>query len=95
MPVKAYFCQALALVEGFTHNTRRLHLWCGCFGGPGGPLAMIDGELRQARKGATVTVDSCAEVWLSGSPPFLFYCIESPRVLSLSPAGVSLSSFSF
>ena len=29
-----------------------------------GPLAMIDGEFRQARKGATVTVDSCAGMWL-------------------------------
>ena len=29
-----------------------------------GPFAMIDGKLRQARKGATVAVDSCAEVWL-------------------------------
>lgn len=29
-----------------------------------GPLAMIDGELRQAWKGATVTIDSCAGVWL-------------------------------
>ncbi len=29
-----------------------------------GPLAAIDCELRQARKGATVTMDSGAEVWL-------------------------------
>ena len=29
-----------------------------------GPLAMIDGKPRQARKGATVAVDSCAGVWL-------------------------------
>ena len=35
-----------------------------------GPLATIDGESRQARKGATVAVDSCAGVWLVGLPPF-------------------------
>jgi hypothetical protein len=40
-----------------------------CYGDPGGPLAMIDSEPRQARKGATVIIDSCAGVWLSGSPP--------------------------
>jgi hypothetical protein len=34
-----------------------------------GPLAAINCELRQARKGATVTVDSGAEVWLGGLPP--------------------------
>ena len=31
---------------------------------------MIDSELRQARKGATVIIDSCAGVWLFGLPPF-------------------------
>ena len=31
-----------------------------------GPLATIDSKLRQARKGATVAVDSCAGVWLVG-----------------------------
>ncbi len=31
-----------------------------------GPLATIDGKLRQARKGATVAIDSCAGVWLVG-----------------------------
>jgi len=30
---------------------------------------MIGSEPRQARKGATVITDSCAGVWLSGSPP--------------------------
>jgi len=30
-----------------------------------GPLAMIDGEPRQARKGATVTIDSCAGMRLA------------------------------
>jgi len=34
-----------------------------------GPLAAIDSEPRQARKGATVVIDSGAEVWLSESPP--------------------------
>ena len=33
---------------------------------PAGPLATIDGKLRQARKGATVAIDSCAGVWLVG-----------------------------
>ena len=33
---------------------------------PAGSLAMIGSELRQARKGATVIADSCAEVWLVG-----------------------------
>ena len=40
-----------------------------CCGDPGGPLAMIGSEPRQARKGATVVTESCAEVWLSGLPP--------------------------
>ena len=31
-----------------------------------GPPAMISYEPRQARKGATVIADSCAEVWLVG-----------------------------
>ena len=39
-------------------------------GGSDGPLAAIDSELRQARKGATVVIDSGAEVRLSGAPPF-------------------------
>ena len=34
-----------------------------------GPLATISYELRQARKGATVVVDLCAEVWLEVPPP--------------------------
>ena len=33
---------------------------------------MIGSETRQARKGATVVTDSCAGVWLSGLPLFLF-----------------------
>ena len=31
-----------------------------------GPLAMIGCELRQTWKGAAVTADSCAGVWLAG-----------------------------
>ena len=31
-----------------------------------GPLAMVRCELRQARKGATVTIELCAGVWLVG-----------------------------
>ena len=38
-------------------------------GGSDGPLAAIDNKPRQARKGATVVIDSGAEVWLFGSPP--------------------------
>jgi DNA polymerase III subunit gamma/tau len=44
-------------------------LLCRRYGDSGGPLATIDSEFRQARKGATVIIDSCAGVWLSGSPP--------------------------
>ena len=33
---------------------------------PAGSLAMLGSELRQARKGATVIADSCAEEWLVG-----------------------------
>ena len=40
------------------------------YGGPIGPPAMINCELRQARKGATVAIDSCAGMWLVGLPPF-------------------------
>ena len=39
------------------------------YGGPIGPPAMINCELRQARKGATVAIDSCAGMWLVGLPP--------------------------
>jgi len=38
-------------------------------GGPSGLLAMISCELRQARKGATVAVTSCAGGVLVGLPP--------------------------
>jgi hypothetical protein len=34
-----------------------------------GPPAIINCELRQARKGATVAVDLCAGVWLEVPPP--------------------------
>ena len=40
-------------------------------GGSIGPLATIDCEPRQARKGAAVTIDSGAEVWLLELPPNL------------------------
>ena len=49
-------------------NNRRLYR----NGGPIGPLATITCEPRQARKGATVAGDSCAGVWLVGSPPSFF-----------------------
>ena len=48
------------------------------YGSPGGPSATIDSELRQARKGATVIIDSCAGVWLFGLPPFLFVTLLLP-----------------
>ena len=38
-------------------------------GGSIGPLATIDCEPRQARKGAAVTIDSGAGVWLLELPP--------------------------
>ena len=47
------------------------------YGGPIGPPAMINCELRQARKGATVAIDSCAGMWLVGLPPFFY----SPLVI--------------
>jgi len=40
-------------------------------GGSIGPLATIDCEPRQARKGAAVTIDSGAGVWLLELPPNL------------------------
>ena len=40
----------------------------GLCGGSDGPLAAISDEPRQARKGATVVTDSCAEVWLAELP---------------------------
>ena len=42
-----------------------------CNGGFMGPLAAIDCEPRQARKGAAVTIDASAEVWLIKLPPKL------------------------
>ncbi len=41
------------------------------YGGCIGPLAAIDYEPRQARKGAAVVIDSSAEVWLLQPPPNL------------------------
>ncbi|KEQ12165.1 hypothetical protein GZ78_27330 [Endozoicomonas numazuensis] len=49
-------------------QTRRLFVV-----GPVGPLAMVNCELRQARKGATVAVTPCAGVWLAG---FASICIK-------------------
>ena len=41
-----------------------------------GPLAMANHEPRQARKGATVVVTLCAEVWLVRvTAIILAYCI--------------------
>ena len=60
----------LAWQGGFGDNTRPLRGGPRCCGGPGGPPAMISSEPRQAWKGATVVTDSCAGVWLFGSPPF-------------------------
>jgi hypothetical protein len=40
-------------------------------GGSIGPLAAIDCESRQVRKGAAVIIDSSAEVWLLELPPNL------------------------
>jgi len=45
----------------------------GRYGDLAGSLATTNCELRQAWKGATVTVNSCAGVWLTGSPPFNFF----------------------
>ena len=41
-------------------------------GGSIGPLATINCEPRQARKGAAVIIDSGAGVWLLGLPPNTF-----------------------
>ncbi len=47
-------------------NHRHTH-----YGDSIGPLATIGCKLRQARKGATVAIDSCAEMWLVELPPKL------------------------
>jgi hypothetical protein len=44
-----------------------------------GPLAMVSYELRQAWKGATVIVKSCAEVWLAGNST-LFSSVSNHRL---------------
>ena len=46
-----------------------------------GPLATINNEPRQARKGATVVMDLCAEVWLE-VPPSTLYCSSFVNTLS-------------
>ena len=43
-----------------------------------GPLAMIGCKPRQARKGATVTADSCAGVWLAGGTSINIYADKRP-----------------
>ncbi len=44
---------------------------------------MIHCELRQARKGATVAIDSCAGMWLVGLPPS-FYQSSLPQKHAIS-----------
>jgi hypothetical protein len=49
-----------------------------------GPLATVSRESRQARKGATVVVMLCAEVWLVGvtaiyTPLYFLYVIPTER----------------
>ena len=52
-----------------------------------GPLAMIDGKLRQARKGATVTIDSCAGMWLIrvATQVFLTWLSNPSFILPIPP----------
>ena len=50
-----------------------------------GPLAMISCEPRQARKGATVTADSCAVVRLAGDTSNYRH-LACPRLLLLAVA---------
>ena len=48
-----------------------------------GPLATISCELRQARKGATVTVDSGAGVWLALAASIFFqHVMPLPQVMA-------------
>ena len=53
----------IAALSHFRHNAARFD------GGPVGPLAMIICESGQAWKGAAAADDSCAGMWLVGSPP--------------------------
>lgn len=57
---------SLACTSYIRHNPRPVLLAQNVMVASTGPFAMIDGKLRQARKGATVAVDSCAGVWLVG-----------------------------
>lgn len=41
-----------------------------------GPLAMINYEPRQARKGATVVVTSCAGVWLVRAATQILFAVK-------------------
>ena len=50
-----------------------VQFWTVLDGGSVGPLATINREPGQARKGAAVAVTLCAGVWLAGPPPYLAY----------------------
>jgi len=49
-----------------------------------GPLAMISCEPRQARKGATVAVTSCAGVRLAEDSTFILYCRQPSSKVTLA-----------
>ena len=49
-----------------------------------GPLATASRESRQARKGATVVVTLCAEVWLVGVTAIYTFLCHSERVFRTS-----------
>lgn len=53
-------------------------------GGPIGPLATLTGEPGQARKGAAVVRDTCAEVWLVGPSLFPFGVFLIPCIVGAS-----------
>ena len=88
--VKCGFRASLAALGRIPQNTRPLWAWMTpesrCNGDPGGPPATIGSEPRQARKGATVIIDSCAGVRLSGSPPIHpFALLCKPPVSVIGP----------
>ena len=62
-----YLVQKKILLR-LTYKTHIIELMVVLFGA----LAMVNCEPRQARKGATVVIDSGAEVWLFESPPITF-----------------------
>lgn len=53
-------------------------------GGPIGPLATLTGEPGQARKGAAVVRDACAEVWLVGPSLFIHLKFQLSQLISNS-----------